>query len=779
MKKSGFLPGPPVIRVGLFITIWLTYHSLCFAQEATNQSIPDAAKIYQAQCASCHGKNGEGKTEYFEDPLIGDLSLSELTQYIVETMPEEDPDSCIGEEAKAVAQFIYDKYYSSDAQLRNTKARIELSHLTVRQFRQSVAGIFDSFERELYPPEENGLAANYFGARNWTENKRLAEQTDPNIDYGDGVPFFDPDGNYPQLANTKKKKAVNQMNVGFSAYWTGSLIPSETGMHEIIVESKNGFRLKINDTKNDLIDRRVRSDEVVEHKATIFLMAGHPHPFALEMFSYPKPPAKIRVLWKPPGRPLSVIPETAFIPETRPEVIAPATSFPPDDSSYGFARGIGVSRSWDDATTSAAIEVANRVSERIWRLCKTKPTDPNAHQKVKDFCRKFVSRAFVTQLSADEIQFFVDQHFEKEISIQDQVKRVVILTLKSPRFLYPSAQKRDRQHQIARGLAMTLWDSVPDRRLFSFVEKNKLTQPKILDNELWRMVDHPNSREKLNSFFRFWLHASHEEAVKDSQSFPDFDAYIQADMQDSLFVFLENIVWKQDGDYRQLFLSEDLFVNPRLAKFLRLKPSAKGFEKVTVDPGKRAGVLTHPYLMTELAYHKDTSPIHRGVFVAKNLLGRRLRQPPEDVEPLTEEFDPKMTTRQRVEHQTKDTTCMNCHKVINPLGFSLENFDAVGRYRESEKDKEIDVTSIYRTPQGEQVSLKGPRDLAEFLVNNETSQKSFIKHLFSHYTKHPIEAFGTEKLDLLHSRFRQNGFNIKSLLVDIAKVSTEIPIDKY
>jgi hypothetical protein len=143
--------------------------------------------------------------------------------------------------------------------------------------------------------------------------------------------------------------------------------------------------------------------------------------------------------------------------------------------------------------------------------------------------------------------------------------------------------------------------------------------------------------------------------------------------------------------------------------------------------------------MSGLAYHKDSSPIHRGVFIAKQLLGRRLRQPPSDVKPLTEEFNPKMTTRERVEHQTKETACMNCHTVINPLGFSLENFDAVGRFRVEEKKKPIDVSTVYKTPDGEKVELNGARDLAIFLANNETAQRSFVQQLFHHYAKQSID----------------------------------------
>ena len=294
------------------------------------------------------------------------------------------------------------------------------------------------------------------------------------------------------------------------------------------------------------------------------------------------------------------------------------------------------------------------------------------------------------------------------------------------------------------------------------------------------MVQDPRSRQKLHSFFHYWLKSNHAaEAPRTKSLFPEFDHAMVADLKTSLELYLSDVVWSEKSDFRDLFLADYLYVNNRLAKFYGLeentseqsKDMGERFYRVKVDSNERAGILTHPYLMSGLAYHKDSSPIHRGVFVAQQLLGRRLRQPPNDVKPLTEEFNPEMTTRQRVEHQTKETACMNCHTVINPLGFSLENFDAVGRFRTEEKAKPIDVSSVYTTPEGEHVELNGPRDLAEFLAENEMAQRCFVQQVFNHYAKQPIEAYGTDQLERLHKQFVDNGFNVQQLLVDITLVA--------
>lgn len=752
------------IGLGLFL-----FGTNCLGASFADDDV--GIKAYAAKCASCHGAAGEGNPDEFSDPLHGDLSLGELTKYIVESMPEEDPDSCVGDEAAKVAKHVFDSFYSAKAQLRLKNARIELSHLTVRQYRQNVAELVGSFGHPLWIPEERGLSASYFASRHSSKKRQISEQVDDNIDYGDGVPHFDPTGKYESL----KKKEDNKMNQGFSAYWQGGIIPTESGEYEFVVQSKNGFKLFINDSENELIDREVRSDEVVDHKANIYLLAGRAYFFKLEMFSYPKPPAKIRFLWKPPGKPLSVVPKSAFIKNGTSEIAVVSTTFPADDASAGYERGIDVSQQWDSATTRAAIDVAGWVSARVWDLANAKPDDKDGLAKAQKFCETFVARAFVTKLSEEDKQFYVGKHFAKELSVEDQVRRVVLMTLKSPRFLYPQIEKRNLEYELARRMGMSLWDSLPDKRIYELAAKGELSNPSTIAGEVHRMVRDPRSRQKLNSFFRYWLKTDHaSDATKDKKTFPDFDEELVSDLKESLFLYLDDVIWSERSDFRELFLADYLVVNKRLAKFYELDLSSDEkdppFQKVKVDPKQRAGILTHPYLMTGLAYHKDSSPIHRGVFVAKSLLGRRLRQPPNDVQPLTEEFNPKMTTRERVEHQTKETTCMGCHSVINPLGFSLENFDAVGRFRTEEKKRPIDVSSVYNTPEGESVKLNGARDLANFLAENEFAQRSFIRQLFNHYAKQPIEAFGDEQLESLHKRFVKNEFNVRELLTDIALV---------
>src|SRR5207247_3185415 len=132
-------------------------------------------------------------------------------------------------------------------------------------------------------------------------------------------------------------------------------------------------------------------------------------------------------------------------------------------------------------------------------------------------------------------------------------------------------------------------------------------------------------------------------------------------------------------------------------------------------------------LLSVFAYHKSSSPIHRGVFLTRNIVGRALKPPPMAIQFMDDRFDPSLTMREKVAELTRPATCQGCHSVINPLGFSLEHYDAVGRFRARENGRPINAVSEYTTDDGATVQLAGARDLAEFAARSEQAQNAFIE----------------------------------------------------
>ncbi|HLQ46199.1 MAG TPA: DUF1588 domain-containing protein, partial [Planctomycetaceae bacterium] len=271
-----------------------------------------------------------------------------------------------------------------------------------------------------------------------------------------------------------------------------------------------------------------------------------------------------------------------------------------------------------------------------------------------------------------------------------------------------------------------------------------------------------------------WLKVEHVPDVsKDFERYPEFNAVLANDLRTSLELFLDEIITSDAADFRQLLLANGIYLNGRLAKFYGAnrdgaEPSDDTlFQKIELEPEQRAGVLSHPYLMAGFAYTGSSSPIHRGIFIARSVLGRSLRPPPEAVAPLAPHLRPDLTTRERVALQTKPEACQTCHAMINPLGFTLEHFDAVGRFRKEENGKPVNATGTYRTRNGDLVQFADVNDLAKFLADSPETHSAFVEQLFHFLVKQPIRAFGSNTRDTLQASFVKDNFNIHRLMVEI------------
>ncbi|MEM7603039.1 MAG: DUF1588 domain-containing protein, partial [Verrucomicrobiota bacterium] len=239
-------------------------------------------------------------------------------------------------------------------------------------------------------------------------------------------------------------------------------------------------------------------------------------------------------------------------------------------------------------------------------------------------------------------------------------------------------------------------------------------------------------------------------------------------------LFIEDTVWSDRSDYRKLLLlSDEVYINRRLGEVYGVPDAPWHFTKKKLPGTQRAGVITHPYLLTAFAYHNNTSPIHRGVFLTRNIAGMPLKAPPEAIEFAEHDFPADLTMREKVTELTKAKSCMACHSLINPLGFSLEHFDAMGRFRETDGKNPINDDSLLVTDAGKRVDIEGPRDVAEFAAYSPTAHRAFIRQLFEHAAKQPMNAFGMNTDNRLLKHFQENQFHIRDLLAEIAILSTE------
>ena len=728
--------------------------------------------VYRQDCMSCHGPVGEGVAGKSDEPLVGEKSVASLAKYIAKEMPEDDPGTLSLADATASAEYIHKAFYSGEARARNHPPRIELAHLTVRQYRESIADLLASLRNATSTTESGGLAAVY--RERPERDPKKPDQNRPEVTYKqqvDPVIDFDFGDKAPEKGSFAAQFAIN---------WSGSVLVPDTGEYEFRVTSPNGVRLYVNapengSEKNALIDIWVSSAMTRTVSAPIFLLGGRTYPLKLEFFKYKDKTASLRLEWRPPGGAWTVIPRTNLSPKSSSPVSVISVPLPPDDGSIGYERGASVSREWTEAIAKGALQVSGMIGPHLFVLAGTKAEAPDRGEKLKAFTLRFAQMAYRRPLT-DEQKADLTAIYAAGVAPEVAAKRAFIFTLSNPAFLYPGIGPQD-DYAVASRLALTLWDSVPDATLLKAAAAGQLKDAAQVRPQAQRMMKDPRAKAKLRDFLHHWLHVEEgAEIAKDQKEYPGFDQGVVMDLRTSLDLFAESIVWSEKSDYRQLLLSDTILMNERLAKFYGQKvESGAGFQPVKMDADQRGGVLTHPFVLATFSYTKSSSPIHRGVFVTRNILGRMLKPPPMAIAFMDDKFDPSFTMREKVTELTSKPACMSCHVTINPLGFSFERFDAVGRVRTTDNKKPVDPTSDYTTSDGNVIKLTGARDVAIHAAESLSGQTGFVRNLFQEMAKQPPAAYSPELLGQLTDKFRADGFHVRNLAVEVAIVAALRP----
>jgi cytochrome c553 len=426
-------------------------------------------QIYKQRCAVCHGAAGEGSEDY-PHSLVGNRSAPQLARLIARTMPKDSKEKCVGEDARKVSAYIHDAFYSKAAQERKKTPRLELSRLTVRQYKNAVADLVGSFRTAGQWDQRRGLRGEYFKSRAlWNNKERVLDRIDPGVQFDFGVSAPGP-------------KDFDDRQ--FSIRWQGSVLAPETGEYEFIVRTEHAARLWLNDLKRPLIDAWVKSGTDIEHRGSIFLLGGRAYPLRLEFSKAkqgvddsknkkgkrPAVKASIALAWRVPHRAAEVIPTRNLCPNVVPELLVVTTPFPADDRSVGYERGTAVSKAWDQANTEAALEVAAYVAARLPELTGIRDDAPDRRSRLRAFCLRFAERAFRRPLTDEQKRLYVERRLEGARNLETAVKRAVLLVLKSPRFLYrevggeKGSSTRDA-YDVASRISFTLWDSIPDKEL--------------------------------------------------------------------------------------------------------------------------------------------------------------------------------------------------------------------------------------------------------------------------------------------------------------------------
>lgn len=310
----------------------------------------------------------------------------------------------------------------------------------------------------------------------------------------------------------------------------------------------------------------------------------------------------------------------------------------------------------------------------------------------------FASRAFRRLLTESERESLRDLYHSlrtNQLSHEEALRTVLARVLVSPSFLFRIEQpqpgeepQRVSDWELATRLSYFLWSSLPDEELRQFAASGQLCHRQTLEQQTRRMLEHPRCRALAVEFGTQWLEVRTFEHFqgKDEKLFPTFDAGLRRAMDEESILFFQD-AFQADRSFRQLIDADHTFLNETLAEHYSI-PGIRGDEFRRVDGTHgygRGGILG---LATVLARHSGaarTSPVLRGNWIAETLLGERLPRPPADVPKLPEgESDGTLTVREMVEQHARVQECAVCHQRIDPLGFALEQFDTIGRRRDTD-----------------------------------------------------------------------------------------------
>jgi Protein of unknown function (DUF1592)/Protein of unknown function (DUF1588)/Protein of unknown function (DUF1587)/Protein of unknown function (DUF1585)/Protein of unknown function (DUF1595) len=309
-----------------------------------------------------------------------------------------------------------------------------------------------------------------------------------------------------------------------------------------------------------------------------------------------------------------------------------------------------------------------------------------------------------------------------EAGMQHALERLLV----SPEFLFrierdpagadASAPYRISDLDLASRLSFFLWSSIPDDELLDLAVRGKLRDPVVLERQVRRMLADARSSALVKNFANQWLVVRNVRNVSpDGDLFPEFDENLREALARETELFIEHII-RNDRDVLEFLTADYTFVNERLARHYEI-PNVYGshFRRVTVADPNRRGLLGHGSILMVTAYPDRTSPVLRGKWLLDNVLGAPPPPPPPDVDTSltnTTAGGKPLTVRERLEQHRKNPACASCHAPMDPLGFALENFDPLGRWRSVEAGKPVDASGAL--PDG--TRLNGPAGLQRFLV---------------------------------------------------------------
>ena len=463
----------------------------------------------------------------------------------------------------------------------------------------------------------------------------------------------------------------------------------------------------------------------------------------------------------------------------------PADAFPADGGGgAGFdnnATTLFVPPILMEKYLAAAADVLNKADPARYLVARPGP-GLSREEAARRCIAAFATRAFrrpVEPIEVDRLMRLFQRGIARGDSFESAVRLALRAVLVSPSFLY--LLDRDRtdvegpyrvsDHELAWRLSYFLWSSSPDQELSKLAEAGRLHLPEVLALQVRRMLADPRSRELAEDFAGQWLRVGSlaDLAEPDKRLFPEYTPELRDAMVEEAVSFFHAIL-HDDRPVVELLDSSYTYLNESLAKHYGIEGvTGPDFRRVELTDHRRGGVLGMAAVLTLTSYPRRTSPVLRGKWVLEELLGTPPPPPPAMVKslPADDRIRNGLTFRQRLEQHRTKAECASCHARLDPLGFGLENFDVLGRWREQVQQKPVDASGKLAT--GEQ--FVGPVALKSILA--ETKRELFIRNLvermLSYALRRGVEYYDSPAVKQIMAELEANDYRGAALVTAVVE----------
>ncbi|MFN5287301.1 MAG: DUF1592 domain-containing protein [Planctomyces sp.] len=420
------------------------------------------------------------------------------------------------------------------------------------------------------------------------------------------------------------------------------------------------------------------------------------------------------------------------------------------------------------------------LSESQWRLLDTAASADAAgvQSAVQQLIAGFARRAWrrpPTEEEVTRLQQLFAASLPRLSSVLESVRQPLKAVLVSPHFLFVVETEPDETgvlpltgHQLATRLALFLWSSVPDEELLAAADAGVLADDRQYRQQIRRMLADSKSAGLGENFGLQWLGLRNfGGVVPDAKVYPQYSELLAGDLREEAVQFVSG-VFRENRPLTDLLAADYVVVNGRLAEHYGLSlPADADWQRVVVADGRRGGAATLGAVLTAASYPRRTSPVLRGRWILDELLGTPVPPPPPGVPPLDQSVaeSGSQTLRQRLELHRQKPECASCHDRMDPLGFGLENFDGIGRWRESDAGQSIDAAG--RLPSGEQFA--GPAELKAVLLGRKDDfLNHFSRKMLGFALGRELNKFDACVVETSVKKLQENGFQSQILIEEIA-----------